>query len=121
VPLGAANNGLTPLVSPLTADTRHLINATTLEWMKPGAFLLNTSRGPLIDEAALHAVRIAGAGLDVLSVEPPPANHPLFGAPNCLITPHQAWATRVARGRLMATAVANVAAFLAGRPENVVN
>ena len=110
---------------PLTADTRHLINATTLEWMKPGAFLLNTSRGPLIDEAALaaalHAGRIAGAGLDVLSVEPPPANHPLFGAPNCLITPHQAWATRAARARLMATAVANVAAFLAGRPENVVN
>ena len=97
---------------PLTADTRHLINATTLEWMKPGAFLLNTSRGPLIDEAALaaalHAGRIAGAGLDVLSVEPPPANHPLFGAPNCLITPHQAWATRAARARLMATAVANV-------------
>ncbi|MBM3866912.1 MAG: D-2-hydroxyacid dehydrogenase [Verrucomicrobia bacterium] len=110
---------------PLTGDTRHLINATTLGWMKPGAFLLNTSRGPLIDEAALAAAlqagRIAGAGLDVLSVEPPPADHPLFTAPNCLITPHHAWATRAARGRLMATAVANVAAFLAGRPENVVN
>lgn len=110
---------------PLTDDTRHLINATTLEWMKPGTLLINTSRGPLIDDAALAAAlqsgRIAGAGLDVLSVEPPPPGNPLFTAPNCLITPHIAWATRAARSRLMGTAIANVAAFLAGRPENVVN
>lgn len=110
---------------PLTDDTRHLINATTLEWMKPGTLLINTSRGPLIDDAALAAAlqsgRIAGAGLDVLSVEPPPPGNPLFTAPNCLITPHIAWATRAARSRLMGTAIANVAAFLAGKPENVVN
>lgn len=110
---------------PLTEETRHLINATTLGWMKPGALLINTSRGPLIDEAALaaalHAGRIAGAALDVLSTEPPPAGNPLFTAPNCIITPHIAWATRAARSRLMGTAIANVAAFLAGKPENVVN
>lgn len=110
---------------PLTDDTRHLINATTLEWMKPGTLLINTSRGPLIDDdalaAALQSGRIAGAGLDVLSVEPPPPDNPLFTAPNCLITPHIAWATRAARSRLMGTAIANVAAFLAGKPENVVN
>lgn len=110
---------------PLTDDTRHLINATTLGWMKPGAILINTSRGPLVDDAALaaalHAGRIAGAGLDVLSTEPPPPGNPLFTAPNCIITPHIAWATRAARSRLMGTAIANVAAFLAGKPENVVN
>jgi glycerate dehydrogenase len=110
---------------PLTDDTRHLINTITLGWMKPGALLINTSRGPLIDDAALASAlqsgRIAGAGLDVLSVEPPPPGNPLFTAPNCLITPHIAWATRAARSRLMGTAIANVAAFLSGKPENVVN
>ena len=93
--------------------------------MKPSVLLINTSRGPLIDEAALaaalHAGQIAGAGLDVLSTEPPPEGNPLFTAPNCVITPHIAWATRAARERLMGTAIANVAAFLAGKPENVVN
>jgi glycerate dehydrogenase len=93
--------------------------------MKPSAFLLNTSRGPLIDEQALanalNAEKIAGAGLDVLSVEPPPANNPLLTAKNCLITPHIAWATRAARSRLMQIAVANVRAFLSGRLQNVVN
>jgi glycerate dehydrogenase len=110
---------------PLTDDTRHLINATTLGWMKPSALLINTSRGPLIDDAALaaalHAGQIAGAGLDVLSTEPPPPGNPLFTAPNCVITPHIAWATRAARERLMGTAIANVSAFVAGKPENVVN
>lgn len=110
---------------PLTDDTRLLINATTLAWMKPGAFLINTSRGPLVDEAALASVlasgRIAGAALDVLSSEPPPAGHPLFAAPNCIITPHIAWATRAARARLMSVAVENVRAFLLGAPINVVN
>lgn len=110
---------------PLTDDTRHLINATTLGWMKPTAFLINTSRGPLIDDAALadalNAGRLAGAGLDVLSAEPPPAGNPLFAAKNCVITPHIAWATHAARARLLDMAVENVRAFLAGRPQNVVN
>lgn len=110
---------------PLNPETRHMINARRLSWMKPTAFLLNTSRGPLIDEAALaealNAGLIAGAGLDVLSVEPPPASNPLFQAKNCFITPHIAWATHAARSRLMSTAVANLDAFLKGKPQNVVN
>lgn len=110
---------------PLTPDTRHLINATTLGWMKPSAFLLNTGRGALLDEAAvaaaLQAGHLAGAGLDVLTAEPPPADHPLLTAPRCLITPHLAWATGAARRRLMQVALENVRAFLAGRPQNVVN
>lgn len=110
---------------PLTPQTRELVNAARLRLMKSGAFLLNTSRGPLIDEAALaealNSGIIAGAGLDVLSVEPPPATNPLLSARNCVITPHNAWATRAARSRLLQIAVANIRAFLAGRPENVVN
>ena len=110
---------------PLTEATRQLINATTLGWMKPTAFLINTSRGPLIDEpalaVALNSDRLAGAGLDVLSAEPPPADHPLITAKNCLITPHLAWATHSARSRLLATAVENVRAFLAGRSQNLVS
>lgn len=110
---------------PLTPDTRHFINARTLALLKPTALLINTGRGPLIDEAALAAAlaagRIAGAGLDVLSSEPPGADNPLLRAPNCLITPHLAWATAAARRRLMGVAVANVRAFLAGQTQNVVN
>ena len=110
---------------PLTDSTRHLVNERRLALMKPTAFLLNTSRGPLVDEAALatalNTERIAGAGLDVLGVEPPGADHALFAAKNCLITPHIAWATRAARARLMNTAVTNVKAFLEGRPIHVVN
>jgi glycerate dehydrogenase len=110
---------------PLTPQTKNLVNASRLGLMKPAAFLINTSRGPLIDEPALaealNTGRIAGAGLDVLSVEPPQADNPLLGAKNCLITPHLAWATRAARSRLMRAVVANVRAFLAGKPENVVN
>jgi len=110
---------------PLTPETKNLLNRETLAWMKPGAFLINTSRGPLIAEEdlaeTLRAGRLAGAGLDVLSTEPPPENHPLFTAPNCLITPHQAWATRAARERLMAVTVENVRAFARGEPQNVVN
>jgi len=110
---------------PLTPQTRNLVNAERLSWMKPSAILLNTSRGHLIDEPALaealNSGRIAGAGLDVLSQEPPPADHPLLHARNCLITPHQAWATRSARERLFNVAVENVRAFLKGMPQNVVN
>jgi glycerate dehydrogenase len=110
---------------PLTNDTQHLANARRLALMKPTAFLLNTSRGPLVDESALaealNAGRLAGAGLDVLPVEPPPAGNPLFEARNCLITPHIAWATQAARTRLMRIAVANIRAFLSGQPQNVVN
>lgn len=110
---------------PLTDATRHLVNTERLAWMKPAAFLLNTGRGPLVDETALAAAlnegRLAGAGLDVLSVEPPPVTNPLLTARNCLVTPHLGWATRAARKRLLAQAVENVRAFLAGHPQNVVN
>jgi glycerate dehydrogenase len=110
---------------PLTPETRAVVNAERLALMKSTAFLLNTSRGPLVDEHALadalNSGRIAGAGLDVLSSEPPPANNPLLQAKNCIITPHLAWATRAARERLLKIAIANVRAFLDGKPQNVVN
>jgi glycerate dehydrogenase len=93
--------------------------------MKPTALLLNTSRGGLIDEPALaealNSGKITGAGLDVLTIEPPPANNPLLHARNCLITPHLAWATRAARSRLLRIATENIRAFLVGNPLNVVN
>jgi glycerate dehydrogenase len=110
---------------PLTDDTRGLVNAARLATMKPGAFLINTGRGPLVVEAdladALNTGRLAGAALDVLSVEPPPRGNPLLAAKNCLITPHIAWATRAARTRLMDVVVENLRSFLAGKPQNVVN
>jgi glycerate dehydrogenase len=110
---------------PLTPETKGLVNAERLRLMKRTAFLLNTSRGPLIVEddlnAALRAGTIAGAGLDVLSIEPPIHAHPLYNAPNCYITPHISWASFEARQRLMNTAVENVRAWLKGTPQNVVN
>jgi glycerate dehydrogenase len=110
---------------PLTPETQHLVNAQTLSQMKSTAWLINTARGPLIDESALAAAlnegRIAGAGLDVLSQEPPQAGNPLFTAKNCIITPHQAWASQAARQRLIAIASANVEAWLAGSPKKAVN
>jgi glycerate dehydrogenase len=109
---------------PLTPETRNLVSTARLLRMKPTAFLLNTSRGPLVDEQALATAlnegRIAGAGLDVLSAEPPAADNPLLAAKNCIITPHQAWATRAARSRLLQTTVENARAFLDGKPQNVV-
>jgi glycerate dehydrogenase len=110
---------------PLTPDTKELVNAARLGQMKPTAYLINTARGGLVNEAdlaaALNAGQIAGAGLDVLSVEPPPATNPLLMARNCVITPHIAWATRAARRRLVAITAANIAAFLDNAPRNVVN
>ena len=110
---------------PLTPDTKELIDAKRIGLMKPAAFLLNTSRGPLVNEAdlaaALNAGRLAGAGLDVLGVEPPPASNPLLTAKNCIITPHAAWATRNARRRLIEITAGNLRAFAAGTPRNVVN
>lgn len=110
---------------PLTPETKGLINKEALQKMKPSAFLLNTSRGPVVVDQdladALNNNVIAGAGIDVLSAEPPPADNPLFKAKNCLITPHIAWATKEARTRLMNSVVENVSAFLSGNPVNVVN
>jgi glycerate dehydrogenase len=110
---------------PLTPDTKELIRAETLAWMKPTALLINTSRGPLIRDQdladALNQGRLAGAALDVLSVEPPPADNPLLSAQNCLVTPHLAWAATTARARLLEVAVANVKHFLDGAPNHVVN
>ena len=112
------------LHSPLFPETQGMINARSLAWMKASAFLINTSRGPLVVDQdladALNAGRLAGAGLDVLSVEPPAATNPLLMARNCLVTPHIAWATKEARSRLMDAAIANVAAFLSGQAQNVV-
>lgn len=109
---------------PLTPETKGLINAESLRRMKRSAFLINTSRGPIVIEQdladALNKDIIAGAGLDVLSSEPPLKDNPLFSAKNCIITPHIAWATKEARIRLMDAAVNNVAAFIKGKPINVV-
>jgi len=119
------NSDIVTLHCPLTAETNRLIDHDALSLMKPTAFLINAARGPLVDEealaAALNCGRIAGAGLDVLSVEPPPASNPLLTAKNCLITPHIAWASQAARQRLLRTVVENVRAFRAGTPQNVVN
>lgn len=110
---------------PLTPETRTLIDAKHLSLMKPTAFLVNTSRGPVVDEQALadalNAGRIAGAAVDVLQQEPPSNGSPLLTAKNCLITPHLAWATKEARIRLNQVALENVKAFLAGKPVNVVS
>ncbi|HKJ41983.1 MAG TPA: D-2-hydroxyacid dehydrogenase [Sunxiuqinia sp.] len=110
---------------PLTADTQEMVNKERLVKMKSSAFLINTGRGPLINEQdladALNNGQIAGAGLDVLSKEPADPNNPLLTAKNCYITPHIAWATKASRSRLMKIAIENVRQFLAGNPQNVVN
>jgi len=109
---------------PLLPETKGLINAESLRRMKKSAFLLNTSRGPVVVEEdlafALNNHIIAGAGIDVLSLEPPRKDNPLFKAKNCIITPHIAWATKEARIRLMSIAINNLAAFFSGNPVNVV-
>jgi len=110
---------------PLTERTRHLINAETLQLMKPTAILINTSRGPLVDDravtAALAGNRLAAFCADVLTEEPPKADNPLLSEPCAFITPHIAWATREARLRLLHVASDNVRAFLDGHPVNVVS
>jgi glycerate dehydrogenase len=110
---------------PLRASTRGLIHSARIAQMKPGAFLINTSRGALIVEEdlaeALNSGRLAGAGVDVLTTEPPIASSPLIGATNCIVTPHIAWATRESRTRLLDTAISNLKAWLDGHPHNVVN
>lgn len=110
---------------PLTADNARFVDAALLARCRPSTLLINTARGGLIDEPALAAAlnedRLAGAGLDVLSTEPPAVDNPLLTARHCIITPHIAWASLPARRRLMQTTVDNVAAFLAGTPRNIVN
>lgn len=110
------------LHSPLTPDTRHFVDAAMLALMKPTAIVINTSRGPLVNEAdladALNSGRIFAAGVDVLSTEPPKADNPLLAARNCYITPHIAWATLEARTRLMEIAVANLEAYRQGVDRN---
>ncbi|MCH1983046.1 D-2-hydroxyacid dehydrogenase [Ruminococcus sp. OA3] len=109
---------------PLSEETKYMMNADTLQLMKPSAFLINTARGPLMEEhalaEALNSGRIAGAALDVLTTEPPQADNPLFHAKNCIITPHIAWATKEARTRLIDTAGHNLKAFMEGDPVNMV-
>ncbi len=110
---------------PLLPQTRGIVNASSLSRMRPGSFLINTSRGPLVVEQdladALNDGRLAGAAVDVLSSEPPPLDNPLLRAKNCIVTPHIAWATKEARIRLIESAAANLRGFLDGRPVNVVN
>ena len=119
------NADVVSLHCPLTDKTRQIIDKNAIEKMKQGALLLNTSRGPLLqDEAvadALNEGKLGGAAMDVLVEEPPKADNPLLSAKNCIITPHVAWATKEARGRLMDIASANVKAFLEGKPQNVVS
>lgn len=109
---------------PLTAATRHLIGRDALALMKPTAFLINTARGALVDEAALidalRAGTIAGAGLDVQETEPPAADSPLYAMENVILTPHMGWKGLETRQRLVSLLAENIAAYLAGRPVNVV-
>ena len=110
---------------PLAPDTHHLMNSRTLHLMKPSAILINTGRGPLVDDQdvadALNENRLRAYCADVLSEEPPKADNPLLRCENAFVTPHIAWATKEARTRLIEVAIGNVKAFIDGRPVNVVN
>lgn len=120
-----AVSDIVSLHCPLTADTRHLINRESLEKMKEGSILINTGRGPLVDEEAvadaLASGHLGGYGADVMIDEPPSPNNPLLAQRNAFITPHIAWATREARQRLMDICVRNVKAFIEGKRLNAVN
>ena len=109
---------------PLTPDTHHLINNDTITWMNPQTILINTGRGPLVDDdalaEALESGRVKAYCADVMTVEPPKADNPLLKVKNAYITPHIAWATFEARQRLIEVATANVRSFLSGHPQNVV-
>ena len=119
-----AQSDVLSLHCPLTPETHHLINADTLKQMKPTAILINTGRGPLIDDQAvadaLKAKRLYAFCADVLTEEPPKADNPLLGLPNAYTTPHIAWATVEARARLIQVAIDNVKAFASGQPQNIV-
>lgn len=110
---------------PLTDETEKMINHTSINMMKDHVIILNTSRGPLIDESALYDGltngKIYAAGIDVLDIEPPKSHHPIMDLDNCIITPHIAWASFEARTRLMNTAVINLEQYLKGQPINQVN
>ncbi len=120
-----AESDVVSLNCPLNDSNRRMINAETIKEMKDGAYLINTARGGLIDDDALadalRSGKLAGAGLDVLSTEPPRPDNPLLSAPGVVLTPHTAWATSEARSRLMQIAVDNLRAFLQGSPVNRVN
>lgn len=119
-----SDSDVVSLHCPLNDETRGLVNAARIELMKPSAILINTARGPLVDEAALSEALnkgcIKAAGLDVLSTEPPAFDNPMLTARNVFITPHIAWATREARARAMDIAADNLRAFLDGHPVNMV-
>lgn len=119
-----AQSDVVSLHCPLTPDTQHLINAESLRLMKPNAILINTGRGPLVDEQAvanaLNAHQLYAYCADVMCQEPPAADNPLLDCPNAFLTPHVAWATREARVRLLDITFDNVAAFVAGHPQNAV-
>lgn len=120
-----ASADVVSLHCPLTEGTKHLIHRETLRLMKPSAILINTGRGPLVDDEALAEAlnegRLRAYCADVVTEEPPKADHPLLHAPNAFITPHIAWATVEARKRLLQTAISNVEAFVNGHPVNVVS
>ena len=120
-----ASADVVSLHCPLTEGTRHLIHRETLRLMKPSAILINTGRGPLVDDEALAEAlnegQLRAYCADVVTEEPPKADHPLLHAPNAFITPHIAWATVEARKRLLQTAIGNVEAFVNGHPVNVVS
>ena len=119
-----ASSDIISLHCPLTDSTRHLINRETLSLMRPSAILINTGRGPLVDDQAvayaLAEGQLAAFCADVLTEEPPKADNPLLSQPNAFITPHIAWATEEARSRLLQVAISNVRAFLNAKPQNVV-
>lgn len=119
------NSDFISLHCPLTPETQDIINADSIKKMRDTAFLINTSRGPLVNELdlanALNNNRISGAAIDVISAEPMQAENPLLGTKNCIITPHIAWAPKEARLRLMDTTIENLNAFIKGNPQNVVN
>jgi glycerate dehydrogenase len=119
-----ATSDVISLHCPLTDTTRHLINRKTLQQMRPSAILINTGRGPLVDDQAVTTAlaegKLAAFCADVLTEEPPKTDNPLLNQPNAFITPHIAWATEEARSRLLQVAISNVEAFLNAKPQNVV-